>query len=489
MSAQESAKTKNQETFFSAPSAFVPLLQRNARGWMTLFLLLTDLAGLFATIALSIVIQKFILQRSPNPEVYQELLILPLVFVIITYTSGLYPAFGLNSVEELRRQTMSTSLVFLSLIGLTFITKSSLVYSRFLFISCWTILLVVLPLNRALLRSLLPHFSNWGEPVAIIGPHENAVDIAGYLNLNRWIGLRSAAIFDDSARKADRGETPVMPLKDLRDFCTLKKIDSAVVISSSPELLYQSQVSYDDLFKRVVLLPLSTDRPWLSGISVMEYGDLVGFEIKHNLLDRWSQVYKRVIDLVVSLIGLVFLTPAFLVIALILKLDSPGRIFYRQTRLGKNDRKFVMIKFRTMQMSADQVLRNYLSQNPVQRKEWNQFQKLRNDPRITRFGRLLRRFSIDEFPQLWNVLKGEMSLVGPRPILPDQFNLYGKSYSLYRKVNPGITGLWQISGRASTSFSRRVELDNKYVTNWSIWLDILILVKSFWVVVKQKGAF
>ncbi|MHC1784980.1 MAG: undecaprenyl-phosphate galactose phosphotransferase WbaP [Anaerolineaceae bacterium] len=489
MGAQETVKTKKQDTIFSTPTAFVPLLQRNARGWMTLFLILTDLAGLFATIALSFVIQKFVLLSSPNPEIYRELLILPLVFVIITYTSGLYPALGLNSVEELRRQTMSTSLVFLSLIGLTFITKSSLVYSRFLFFSCWTILLVVLPLNRALLRSLLPHFSNWGEPVAIIGPYENAVDIAGYLKLNRWIGLRSAAIFDDSPQKSIRGETPLMPLKDLRDFCILKKIDSAVVISSSPELLFKSQGSYDDLFKRVVFIPLSADRPWLSGISVMEYGDLVGFEIKHNLLDKWSQAYKRVIDLVISLVGLIILTPTFLIIALILKLDSPGRIFYRQTRLGKNDRKFVMVKFRTMQINADQVLRNYLSLNPLQHKEWDQYQKLRNDPRITRFGRLLRRFSIDEFPQLWNVLKGEMSLVGPRPIVPEQFDLYGKSYSLYKKVNPGITGLWQISGRASTSFCRRVELDNTYVTNWSIWLDILILVKSFWVVVKQKGAF
>jgi Undecaprenyl-phosphate galactose phosphotransferase WbaP len=489
MSAQQTVHAKHQEYLFSSPAVFVPLLQRNARAWMTLFLVLIDLSGLFITVALSFLFQRYFLFSSPNSLVIQELLFLPLVFVAITSATGLYPAFGLNSVEELRRQTIATTLVFLSLISLTFITKSSMEYSRFLFLSCWTMSLVALPINRALLRTLLPHFSNWGEPIALIGSFEKAKEIAGYLRSNSWIGLKPVAIFDNGGKRSHSGEMPIHPLENLRTVCLYKKIDSAIIIDSSAEILFGPHESFDDLFKRVVFVPISAQRQWLSGISVMEYGDLVGFEIKHNLLDRWSQAYKRVIDICVSSVGLVLLSPLLLLFSLIIWLDSPGRIFYRQTRLGKDDRKFVMIKFRTMQINADQVLRNFLELNPDRKIEWEQYQKLKNDPRITAFGRFMRRFSMDELPQLWNVLKGEMSLVGPRPIVPDQYKRYGKPYSFYKKVNPGITGLWQISGRNDTAFSRRVQLDIDYVSNWSTWLDILILVKTIWVVLRQKGAY
>jgi Undecaprenyl-phosphate galactose phosphotransferase WbaP len=339
------------------------------------------------------------------------------------------------------------------------------------------------------LRSLLPNFKNWGEPVAIIGAVENAVEIAAYLQKNRSIGLHPVAIFDDLPGKIAKAGIPSLPIKKLMGFCGQKKIESAIVIESSTDRFLDSLDLYDDIFKRVVFIPHSNHRQSLSGLTVMEYGELVGFEKRHNLLDRRSQIIKRAIDLLVSLTGLVILMPVFLVIAMIIWLDSPGRIFYRQTRIGKNNRVFSMVKFRTMQINADRFLRKYLDQNPSQMKEWEQFQKLKFDPRITRFGRFLRRFSIDEFPQLWNVLKGDMSLVGPRPILGDQQDRYGKPYSLYKKVHPGITGLWQISGRASTSFSRRVELDRQYVMNWSVWLDILILVKTFRVVITQNGAF
>lgn len=489
MSTQETAKFDQRRALFTSPGYFTSLLQRNSRSWMAIFLLLVDLTGLSTTIALSLILQRFILHRSPNPEMLHEMLILPLVFVIISSACGLYPAFGINSVEELRRQTLATSLVFLSLIGLTFLTKSSLIYSRFLFLSCWTMSLVILPLFRTVLRTFLPRFKNWGEPVVIIGAFETAVEIADYLQMNRSIGLRPAAIFVDLPGKTDKIGIPSLPIKKLVGFCSRKKIESAIVIESMTDRLFDSLDIYDDLFKRVVFVPHSHHRDSLSGLTVMEYGELVGFEKKHNLLDRRSQLIKRAIDLLVSSTGLVLLMPVFLVIAMIIWLDSPGRIFYRQTRIGKNNRKFSMVKFRTMQINADRVLHQYLDQNPSQMKEWEQYQKLKYDPRITRFGRILRRFSIDEFPQLWNVVKGEMSLVGPRPILSGQYERYGKPYSLYKKVNPGITGLWQISGRAATSFNRRVELDKEYVMNWSVWLDILILVKTLRVVVKQNGAF
>ena len=172
-----------------------------------------------------------------------------------------------------------------------------------------------------------------------------------------------------------------------------------------------------------------------------------------------------------------------------IKLVSKGDVFYRQRRLGKNGQTFNMLKFRTMHPNAAGILKEELANGPELKKEWDRYQKLKNDPRITRVGRFLRRFSLDELPQLWNVLKGEMCLIGPRPILVNQLELYGESIKDCYRVRPGITGLWQVSGRNQTSFARRAELDLEYIQRWSIWLDIYILFKTIKVVIWREGAY
>jgi lipopolysaccharide/colanic/teichoic acid biosynthesis glycosyltransferase len=181
------------------------------------------------------------------------------------------------------------------------------------------------------------------------------------------------------------------------------------------------------------------------------------------------------------------------------KLDSPGRIIYSQLRIGKDRRKIrrpgehrrklKIYKFRTMFSNADSALQAYLRTHRKARHEWEATQKLCDDPRITRAGRLLRKLSIDELPQLWNVLKGDMSLVGPRPMLEDQLNLYGNNIDAYVGVRPGITGLWQVSGRNHTTFEQRVRYDIYYIRNWSVWLDIYILLRTVWVVLYRDGAY
>ncbi len=198
---------------------------------------------------------------------------------------------------------------------------------------------------------------------------------------------------------------------------------------------------------------------------------------------------KRFIDIVLSALGLIFLLPFFGLMALLIALDSRGGAFYRQPRVGRNCETFDVIKFRTMYKNADRILEKELRLNPELKEEWNCYQKLKRDPRITRVGRLLRRFSLDELPQLWNVLIGEMSLVGPRPITAEQRELYGKSYEEYVKVPPGMTGLWQVSGRNYTTFARRAELDSEYIQCWSIGLDIYILFKTIEIVFWQQGAY
>ena len=170
-------------------------------------------------------------------------------------------------------------------------------------------------------------------------------------------------------------------------------------------------------------------------------------------------------------------------------MDSTGGVFYGHKRIGKGGREFTAWKFRTMVVDADLKLKEYLERNPESLAEWDATHKLKDDPRITWLGRILRRFSLDEFPQLWNVIKGEMSLVGPRPIVADEIHHYGNRFDPYTWVKPGMTGLWQVSGRNDTTYEERVSLDEYYVRNWSMWLDVYILARTVAIVLRRKGAY
>ncbi|MEK0086001.1 exopolysaccharide biosynthesis polyprenyl glycosylphosphotransferase [Benzoatithermus flavus] len=199
-------------------------------------------------------------------------------------------------------------------------------------------------------------------------------------------------------------------------------------------------------------------------------------------------VYKRVFDLVGASLLLLFLSPLMLLVALLVRLDG-GPALYGSPRIGREGRVFRALKFRSMVPNADQVLRELLARDPARRREWEESFKLAQDPRITPIGRFIRKTSIDELPQLLNVLKGEMSLVGPRPLLLDEREQYtGRAFELYRQVTPGLTGMWQVSGRDDLEYYRRIELNNWYIKNWSPWVDLVILCKTLLVVVKGSGA-
>jgi lipopolysaccharide/colanic/teichoic acid biosynthesis glycosyltransferase len=194
-------------------------------------------------------------------------------------------------------------------------------------------------------------------------------------------------------------------------------------------------------------------------------------------------------DLGISLASLLLAAPLMVVLAIAIRLDSPGPVFFRQERIGRNGSTFWMLKFRTMRHAPGVQLEKLLSGNPALRLTYEQNQKLIADPRITRLGRLLRRTSLDELPQLWNVLMGEMSLVGPRPFLASQLSDYGSLYVRYIRFQPGITGLWQVSGRNTLSFRERVDLDQGYFDRWSLSLDIQILFWTVWAVLRGTGAY
>jgi exopolysaccharide production protein ExoY len=197
---------------------------------------------------------------------------------------------------------------------------------------------------------------------------------------------------------------------------------------------------------------------------------------------------KRAIDIAISSLALVFLSPVMLFIALAIKLTMGGPVIFSHRRIGHNGVDFDCYKFRTMIKNSEEFMRDYLASNPDAAHEWASTRKLRNDPRVTFLGNVLRRSSLDELPQFFNVLRGEMSCVGPRPVVADELRFYGSSVSDYLQTRPGLTGPWQISGRSDTSYEERVTLDCKYVREWSLWADIVILVKTIPATVSSRGS-
>jgi Undecaprenyl-phosphate galactose phosphotransferase WbaP len=243
-----------------------------------------------------------------------------------------------------------------------------------------------------------------------------------------------------------------------------------------------------DKFQHIIFI---SDMGWLEGASlaIRDFEGLIGVEARRNTLSAlWSSL-KRIVDFMGALLGMLLLAPFLLIIAVLIKLDSSGPVFYVQPRVGMDGKRIRIYKFRTMLMNAEQALAEHLHLNAAARLEWDQTQKLRDDPRITRVGKFLRKFSIDEFPQLFNVLLGEMSMVGPRPIMVDQIIRYGAGIDIYRGIRPGLTGLWQVSGRNHTTFQERANFDVYYVRHWSIWLDIYIILRTVWVVLSRDGAY
>lgn len=196
---------------------------------------------------------------------------------------------------------------------------------------------------------------------------------------------------------------------------------------------------------------------------------------------------KLATDLILSVLMLVILAPVMIVIAAAVALDG-GPVFFSHTRIGRGGQKFGCLKFRSMRVDADKILAQRLAEDDDARHEWLTTQKLKNDPRVTVIGRFLRGTSLDELPQILNVLKFEMSLVGPRPVMENELRRYGRNINYYLQVRPGVTGLWQVSGRSNTTYSRRVALDAWYVRNWQFWLDIAILFRTVGAVVRRDGA-
>lgn len=469
-------------------------LRRYRRLYKTLLLVFTDLATLILTGVLAMYLRSALLGNLEFTDQYVRLLPILAFFIGVYALAGLYPGTGLSPVEELRRIFLSTTLVFVLVTATAFWVRYGGVYSRGVFAMHWAIALFAVQLDRWFLRALANRWRMWGEPVAIIGYGEQGREIIDHLHANPQLGLVPAVIlghFTDEASEEFPPEIPVVNARN-RDSLpvVLREVDTAIMVTTEIPQTLQDEVIDDKRFnfKRLILIS-DLQRVSSLGVVIHDLEGYLGLEVRQNLLSAFDQAVKRMIDIVTMSIGGLIILPLLLIIALLIKLDSPGGVLYPQIRIGRDGKRFKMWKFRTMIEGADQVLEEYLETHPTARQEWDSLQKIKNDPRITRIGRILRTFSLDELPQILNILAGDMSLVGPRPFLPEQRQIYGKTFQLYKQVRPGLTGLWQVTGRNGTTFAERAKLDEFYVRNWSIWLDLYILLRTGWVVVSRDGAY
>ena len=413
------------------------------------------------------------------------------VCLIAFVVRGLYPGRGLTPVEEFRRLTLATTFVWATLVIFTFLEHSTEAYSRLVFLSSWLLSIVTVPLGRAIVRKLAGAREWWGAPVIIVGGGVAARTVVRVLRRNPSLGLRiHSAVSNDDGQGTIEGVPVLGGLAYAGELARQSGIKTAII--ALPDIGVASLTGvvnrYGKYFSELLIVS-DLLGPTNCCFESRSLGHLLTIGVRQNLLRRGPRFCKRTVDLALTTLGGILLMPLVAVIAALIKFASPGPVFYSQTRIGLGQRPFSAWKFRTMVVDSERVLNEHLARDPRARQEWQQNRKLRNDPRITSIGRFLRRFSLDELPQLWNVLRGDMSLIGPRPIVAAEAPRYATYFETYARVVPGITGLWQVSGRNDTAYQQRVELDAYYVHNWSLWLDMYILAQTVVVVLSRKGAY
>ena len=358
----------------------------------------------------------------------------------------------------------------------------------------WFSSFICLVTLRFFLKKLLDERKVFQIPLVIIGAQEEAG--AFVKNINNDIGMSSYKIVGLITEKA--------PIKELEDYTILgdfSQIEAIIKSTSVNNVLvavpYLEQAKMQSiihrvqpLVKNICIIPNLKDIP-MGGIDVETFftEKIMLIRIRNNLERKINNYIKFIFDIVLTLVGTILISPILLAIAIWIYKDSPGPVIFKHMRVGKNGKEFPCYKFRSMCVDAKEKLEELLANDPEARAEWERDFKLKNDPRITRSGKFLRKTSLDELPQIFNVLKGEMSLVGPRPIIKAEMERYGEHINDYLMVKPGITGMWQCSGRSDIDYPERVRMDSWYVRNWSVWLDIMLLWRTFKAVFYKKGAY
>ena len=397
---------------------------------------------------------------------------------------GLYSGIGMNPIYEFRQCMIGVTA------GYIFVAASHLTTNNaFSILLTFPLMLATIWIARALLRNFLSKFNWWGVPCIVFGCDNRINRLYPMHQRNTTTGFRPVGMVQSEFPQHTDRKFRKFWLGTPEESTRLRQehnVHVAVVHrrGRTDNDLAKFIDTHLDGFTQTVIVPDDDRIP-----SLWSMGQDGGLIVKDRLLMPSCHMIKRCMDVAISGSVLVLGFPFFVLLALWMKVSSPGPLFFGHERIGRDGRRFKAWKFRSMCVNANEVLEKTLAENPEMKAEWEATQKLQNDPRVTSSGRFLRKTSLDEIPQLWNVLVGEMSLVGPRPIVANEVEKYSDKFQSYTRVTPGVTGFWQISGRNLTSYDRRVELDDYYVRNWSVWFDLYILGRTIKTVLFREGAF
>ncbi|MDZ7798318.1 MAG: sugar transferase [Patescibacteria group bacterium] len=408
------------------------------------------------------------------------ILVVSLVFLIVFTLSGLYNIKGTRrSVDEYAKVFVACSAAFMLLLLVTFFQRE-LFSSRFIILTGYIFSIIFVSIGRFFVRLIQRSLFKKGigvHKVLVVGQDKEADNIVKEINLYPNLGYRIVACLDnfseENLAKAENiiKENNIDELIQAESNLAKEQVLNEIEFCNNHHIIFKYAAGLAEA-QRVHL-----DVNAIGGVPIIE--------VKKTPLDGWGKIIKRFFDIVLSFLALIILLPLFLIVALAVKIDSRGPVFARLKRIGEGGRRFTLFKFRSMIKGAHAMKKDLVAMN--ERKDGPLF-KIKNDPRITRVGRFIRKTSLDELPQLFNVLRGEMSLVGPRPHEPEEVASYEKHHRKLLAIKPGITGLAQVSGRSDLLFEEEVKLDIHYIENWSLKLDLQIILKTPFVVLSTKSA-
>ncbi len=384
-----------------------------------------------------------------------------IIALFLFFNEKIY-SFRYDFWQESKKIIKSLFLTYLLVLTILALMKTNQEYSR-LFITIYFILAIFLiPIIKIYSKRVLYSFDFLKKRVLIIGEESEKNRFKREFKINFYLG----------------------ECYDEKNYDTVIIISKNMRVDRLNSLIYK----YRDISGGVYIVPYITDINFAYS-TIMEYSNiqLNSIFIENRLLIKKNIILKNIFDKLVAILIMPIFIPIHIVISILIKVDSKGSILFKQPRLGKDNSTFLCYKYRTMYENSDTILEEYLLKNPDEIDYYSKYHKYKNDPRVTKIGSLLRSTSLDELPQILNILKGEMSLVGPRPYMLNEAEKLGEDRDLILKVKPGITGLWQVNGRNNLTFKQRNELEVWYIKNWLFWDDFIILIKTIKVVILKVG--
>lgn len=404
----------------------------------------------------------------------------------VFYAAGLYPGISIPPAEEIKRFSICSFFIFAGIaLSISVEEADEKVPVMVAFFLAVPIASFFIPLGREIARHFFARFRWYGVPAVIYVSGKSGDFIIRRLIKRQDFGYKPAIIIDNMATEQSFFENiPVFPpTAEIAEVIKTTGIKVAFLCGYAGD-----KAPINRYYRYTINIAPVEDTSTLTS-SVRDFGGILGVCSTHQLTKRRGLVFKRLIDLLLLLISAPVTIPVTIVISIIVKATSKGPVFYGHKRIGKDGHEFKCWKFRSMVIDADKQLEKILAENPEMRAEWEKDRKFTNDPRVTKVGKILRKTSLDEIPQFFNILTGEMSFIGPRPVTTPELEKYADMADFILSVKPGLSGMWQISGRSDTGYEERITLDSYYIQNWSVWLDIWIIIKTIYVVIKGKGAY